>query len=124
MLKEFEQVVFTQEYRGYKVGTKAYFIKMATDSGFRVAEVAIIDNDFTSFLNEHGFDSIEDYIANKREHCIFGVSQWFMPFNISKPYIEGIASKHQILEMEARAHKDLQDAESRLELAMSLKKAF
>lgn len=124
MLNEFDKVVFTQEYRGYPAGTMAYYIGSTTDSGHTVAMVAIIDSDFTSFLEDNGFASLEDHVKNKKDNCWFGTSQWYNPFTIAKPYFNGIASKTQLDEIEKKALSDIEEAKLKLEHALKMKDNF
>lgn len=58
LLKPLETVVFINDFRFVKKGTRAVFIQPDTDSGHSVALVALLDENAASFLKENGFNEI------------------------------------------------------------------
>ncbi len=124
LLKPLDLVVFVNDSRGIKKGTKAVFIQPTNDCGYNVAHVALLDEDAESFLIKHSFNSVYEHIENKRKNCIFGESQWYNPFNISKPYFNDIVSLSQLKQAEAKLLEQANEINKSLSSIQSIKRFF
>ena len=114
LLKPLETVVFINDFRFVKKGTRAVFIQPDTDSGHSVALVALLDERAETFLKENGFNSVQEHVEYKRKHCIFGESQWYNPFTTCKPYYEDIVSKTQLDKAESDIKSQIEKLQNNL----------
>ncbi|EGR5926772.1 hypothetical protein [Vibrio parahaemolyticus] len=114
LLKPLETVVFINDFRFVKKGTRAVFIQPDTDSGHSVALVALLDENAESFLKENGFNSVQEHIEHKRKHCIFGEAQWYNPFTTCKPYYADIVSKTQLDKAESDIKSQIEKLQNNL----------
>lgn len=102
--KTFEEVVLIKESFGYPAGTLCVFVGYTYDSGYHVAEVAVVDEQMKNFLNKNRFYSLKEYIDYQERENIFGSKYWTNPFNLFKPYESDLKSLSQI-------HREIKEKE-------------
>lgn len=95
----FEQIMLTEEYRGYKKGTLGLYGGKVFDSGAYYPLFIVLDEDYYSFMKENNFSGIPEYILFRRERYLCDdFKQVLMPFNTIAPYDNNIVSMKKLQE--------------------------
>lgn len=120
-IKNKELVVLTEDFRGYPKGTVGYFAGYSTDCGHEVANVALKDESFESYLEKHHeFDCFDSYIDYQNKENIFGDKYWTNPFTCIQPYVQNVMSISQINAEKEKLQKEIEHSKNRLDSLQSL----